>query len=385
MAQFASATFTGTDGTELSVADANWVKHAFNSAYDFVIVGNRVRHLSTTAVASSEYYHTGTPASADYSVSADLYIASAAGGDNGNGVAARLDPAALTFYFARYNGAGDVWQMYKWVAGSATQLGSNVAESLSASTTHEVRLECAGTAIKLYKQGSATASISVTDSSITAAGKAGLYMRGTGSDSAGIHIDNFSADDAAASGITGTGALTNSAVTASGSGTIAHTGTGAASTNVVTASGAGVISHTGTGSLTTTASTLSGTGTATGAGVTGTGAIAVGAVTSSGTGKLTHISTGALSSNVVSITGAGKLTHSGTGALTNSAATLSGSGFLGLGITGTGAIAIGNVVVSGTGNRIGWDAVPSAAGSWADASGGAGTWTDKVAASGTWN
>lgn len=252
MAQFASAAFTGTDGTELSVADANWTKHGFGDGDDFLIITNRVRTASAGSTRVSQYYHSGTPASADYSVTADLYIVDANGGDNGCSVAARLDTAAYTFYFGRYNGAVGSWQMFKWVAGSATQLGSSVAESLSAATTHEVKLECIGTAIKLYKQGGATATISVTDSSITAAGKAGLYIRGTGSTTAGIHLDNFSADDIS-SGVTGTIAVTLASFTSSITGTTTVVGTTAATMAAFTSAITGTSEVPGTIAATTEA------------------------------------------------------------------------------------------------------------------------------------
>ena len=87
--------------------------------------------------------------------------------------------------------------------------------------------------------------------------------------------------EAAASGITGTGALTNSVVTASGTGTIGHVGTGALSISQITSSGTGIIWHTGTGALTATATTLSGSGFL-GTGVTGTGGLTISSITVDG-------------------------------------------------------------------------------------------------------
>ena len=192
-------------------------------------------------------------------------------------------------------------------------------------------------------------------------------------------------DVAGGGGTTGTGSLTATAVTASGSGVISHTGTGSPSIAAVTASGTGTLAHTGAGSLTTAATTASGTGTVEAAGVvTGTGAITVGAATASGAGVLAHTGSGALSSNVVSITGAGSLAHTGTGAATTAAATVSGGGFLGTGVTGTGSITIGNVVVSGTGNRIGWDVAANASGIWTEQTPASGGWTEQAQAAGNW-
>jgi hypothetical protein len=190
-------------------------------------------------------------------------------------------------------------------------------------------------------------------------------------------------------GITGTGTLTSSAITASGSGVLSHTGTGTLTTGVTTLSGTGTLTHTGTGALTTGITALSGTGilTHTGTGaltvgtvtlsgtgsvsptgaITGTGALTLANVTASGSGTLAHIGTGGLTANVVTLSGAGKLTHSGTGDLTTNVVTLSGSGFLGSGIFGSGSLTIGNVTVTATGTWFGWTQQGASAGVWTDA------------------
>lgn len=337
MAQFASDAFGGTEGTELSAYSASWTRHTSYTG-NMEIASGLIRQTSST---TSAYHHSGTPASADYSVSADLFMKETNGGLSSTGVIGRVDTAANTFYMARYAGdAIDGWQLYKAVGGTFTQLGSTSAQSLTDETAYNVKLEMVGTAIKLYKELSSTATISATDSAITAAGKSGIRSTGGAfSDTTGIHIDNFSADDVASGGVTGTGALTTAAITASGAGTIGHTGTGAPTITAVTASGAGTLSHTGTGAATISNVTASGSGT---------------------------------------------LAHTGTGALTTNVATLSGTGSLGAGITGTGAITIGNVTVSGTGTWTGWTLQDGANGTWVDASDAAGSWSDAAAAGGSW-
>lgn len=194
MAQFASGSFTGSNGTELSAHDAAWTRHTSYTA-NSVIAANRLR--GSTA-ANSAYWHSGTPAGADYSVSADLFTKTTDGGDGGTGVIGRVDTSANTFYMARYAGVAiDGWQLFKAVAGVFTQLGSTTTQSLTDETAYNVKLEMIGTAIKLYKEGSGSATISSTDSSITAAGKAGLrfIVDALVSDTTSLHIDNFSADD----------------------------------------------------------------------------------------------------------------------------------------------------------------------------------------------
>lgn len=203
MAQFASDTFTDTAGTTLSSHSANWIKHSTSGSGNLVISdANRVRY-SSSGSSESFWYHAGTPASADYTVKAD-YVRK----DGSNGaifVTGRTSTSNTTYYGARYNyvsGAGN-WELFKRIVGSFTQLGSGVSQTLTVDTAYEGKLKMVGSTIELFKEGSGTASISVTDTSITAAGKAGLRASGyAGSDTTSLHIDNFSADDIVGSSAT---------------------------------------------------------------------------------------------------------------------------------------------------------------------------------------
>lgn len=195
MAQFASDLFTGVDGTELTAYNASWTRHT-SYTVNSQLVSNRVRKSD---VAPSAYYHSGAPASADYRVSVDIIPKEANAGMGSLAAVGRVDTAANTMYMAQYIGdTTDGWQIFKLVAGTFTQLGSTAAQALTADTTYNLKLEMIGSAVKLYKEGSATALITVTDTAITAAGKAGFRFRGVDTPSAttGIHLDNFSADDA---------------------------------------------------------------------------------------------------------------------------------------------------------------------------------------------
>lgn len=196
MTQFASDSFTGTSGTGLSTYNSSWVQHSSSSFVLVLTDANRVRRegAATSAVL---YYHTASPGTADYSVSADLFMKETNGGLSFTGVSGRIDTSADTHYAARYSGGSiDGWQLYKFVAGTATQLGSTSTQSLTDETSYNVKLEMLGTAIKLYKQGSGSATISATDSAISSAGNAGIRFSGSTSETnaTGIHLDNFSAD-----------------------------------------------------------------------------------------------------------------------------------------------------------------------------------------------
>lgn len=209
MAQFASDAFGYTEDTTLATANAAWTLHtSFTGAAE--ISAGRVR-VSGDVQATVAYWHSGTPATANYSVSADLFFKQPSGGPAGAGVIGRVDTAAHTFYYASYfGGSADAWELHKRIAGTNTLLGSS-AQAITDETSHNVTLRMVGTTIELYKQGGSTATISVTDSDITAAGKSGIrfYAGSTvPSDTVGIHIDNFSADDIGGGAVSITGADT---------------------------------------------------------------------------------------------------------------------------------------------------------------------------------
>lgn len=108
------------------------------------------------------------------------------------GIVARLDTGADTFYRCRYRINSGAWQIHSIVAGTATLLGS-FAETLVADTEYNARFELIGDRLKLYRDG--VEQISVVDSSITAAGKVGVFFNSSGSDSIRGHISRMEAWD----------------------------------------------------------------------------------------------------------------------------------------------------------------------------------------------
>ena len=120
------------------------------------------------------------------------------------------------------NGTG--WQLFKYVAGTATQLGSTVTAAYSAGVTHTAKLTCNGSAISLHVDGVLTIG-PIADTAITAAGFGGI-LAASDSDSDGVHLDNFSIDtlttgDATVAGatLTGTSSISTGGATGSVSGT----------------------------------------------------------------------------------------------------------------------------------------------------------------------
>lgn len=168
-----------------------------------VIASNRASNQGSNI--SSLYYHSGTPPSADYIVEADVYINSTdfiTSRGQGSGVCARVSTSANTFYTARYGVTATgtvVLNLYKFVAGTPTQLGSNVSTGYSAGQTKHVKLKVTGTTIEAFMDGSATADISVTDSAISDAGRVGIRIY-TDSAARRLDLDNFDANDGGDSG-----------------------------------------------------------------------------------------------------------------------------------------------------------------------------------------
>lgn len=135
-------------------------------------------------------YASGTPASADYDVECVVRQVTTVGQ---NGPAGRIDTAANTMYVARVItlAAATNVDLLKIVAGTQTQITTYIHGS-SDGADITVRLSMRGTAIKVYVNG--TERISVTDSDISAAGKAGVRGN-TGTSVTGYHIDSINGYD----------------------------------------------------------------------------------------------------------------------------------------------------------------------------------------------
>jgi hypothetical protein len=191
-ADFVTDSFTESSDTTLAShtgsVGATWTKHpaaAYTSTATVDAATDRVYPLAITA-----YYASGVPPSADYYVQADFYAASIISVNAA--IVGRMDTTADTMYLVRLNN-GTVWELRKIVAGSATTLGSDsTAGNLpTVGNSKTVKLVMTGSTITVFVSGVSV--ISVTDTDITSAGKAGLRFSGTATSTTGFHIDNFSA------------------------------------------------------------------------------------------------------------------------------------------------------------------------------------------------
>lgn len=189
---FAYDSFSDADGTSLAAhlaSDAGaWVRHSASAAGIAVINGDRV--ANENSAGTRIYYHSTVPPSADMDVSADFVCVT---DDDSSipGLAARISAAESTLYFARYVTNGNLWQLYRQVSGTGTQLGSSVSQALTPDSSYRTTLSVIGSRIRLIVDG--VIIIQATDTNITAAGFAGLRFQGASTASTGVHIDNWRA------------------------------------------------------------------------------------------------------------------------------------------------------------------------------------------------
>jgi len=181
---FLDDVFTGTDATEASTHTpasgigttyGSWSKHPDFSG-SATIYSNR---LQAAAGNDCLYYGSGSAQGNDYEVHG-LIRRTVAGTDELVGVCGRLDTTAnANGYCFQWNNGN--WQLYKAVAGSWSQLGSNVPHNLVVGALYHVYLSMVGTTIAGYVNGAQV--ISVTDGSVSS-GKAGMRLK-TGSSGTG--------------------------------------------------------------------------------------------------------------------------------------------------------------------------------------------------------
>lgn len=192
-AQFLSDTFTGSSGTELSLhtgeTGATWTQ-VFGVGFNGLVLSDTNRVRSDDAATHLAYYASGVPASADYDVSGVIHQFSITGY---MGVAGRMgtsEPDA-TKYTCEL-GDGNLYLQVHDSGGTPTTLGTYAA-STSNGNDYTVKLEMRGTAIKCYLDG--VQRISVTDSTIVTAGRAGIFAYDVATNSTGFHLDSMTASD----------------------------------------------------------------------------------------------------------------------------------------------------------------------------------------------
>lgn len=210
MATFLTDTFTDSNGTALSShtgeLGATWTAQTGNAVTP-QIQGNSL-DPGTGADANALWYASASPASADYSVTADVLC-----GNNTNnigGPALRLSTSDQTGYYGFI--LGGAFAIYKYVAGALSSVAS-VSSTVSPTVVYAITLAASGTTLTLTAtrssdgfylkpdgtwQAGAIVAISTTDSSISAAGMPGFWLSRNASDSA--KLQSISANETGGGG-----------------------------------------------------------------------------------------------------------------------------------------------------------------------------------------
>jgi hypothetical protein len=187
-------TFTAADNTLLQnrsgETGASWTKWSASTADAEITNVNRVRKSTTNGFG--QYYASGVPTSADYAVSAKVTVKSMI---DTVGLVGRWDTtnANGTYYMAWYNNVSTYLELVKVVNGTTTQLGTSASPTLA--DNDRLTLSMIGSNISLYINNVSV--VSAVDSSITAAGRAGMRFGYVGStvntvqDQGGMHFDDF--------------------------------------------------------------------------------------------------------------------------------------------------------------------------------------------------
>lgn len=172
----AEAFTTGTTGT-----DAN-----FSSIRGTLAISGGQLQAGTTST-EIDAYHTTDLGSANHYVEAD-FIIGAADTTTYCAINARMATSGLTYYAVETSGDRNQIELIRLVAGTYTSLGTYVT-GWTLSSTHRVKLECDGSTINVYTDG--TLRISVTDTGITSGTRVGVHMWTT--TVSNIKLDNFAA------------------------------------------------------------------------------------------------------------------------------------------------------------------------------------------------
>ena len=192
---FVNDTFTDSNGTLLQdhtgELGATWTKYPGYTG-DATIDTNLLYGAGVNIFDT--YYASGAPRSADYYVQATLVFKTSVVGAR-FGILGRADQTVSagndTYYYVDYEQFTGVWTLYKIVAGVNISLGTFAQND---GADHVARLDMVGTTIRLIID--TLEQVSVTDSAISAAGRAGLYLLNvTGSSLLDYSLDTFSAVD----------------------------------------------------------------------------------------------------------------------------------------------------------------------------------------------
>jgi hypothetical protein len=206
MAIFVQDTFTGTNDDNLVTVHtgevgATWARNTASENVNGAISNaNRARPGGAMGAAGPVWYASGTPASADYEIRM-VIVPKSFLAEQQVAILGRMATAAYTGYEFSYVrsvafGVSPSWRLGKRVTSTFTQFDIDPV-TLNVDQSYEMRLVMVGSALTAYVDD--VLIFSETNSDITDAGRAGFGFWGstaTWSNTVGIHVDSFEAEDA---------------------------------------------------------------------------------------------------------------------------------------------------------------------------------------------
>lgn len=209
--KFSASTFVVSADMALSAYEGQinglWTKHPDGSysggEYNIDAATDRVWQSNTVA-----YYSAGIPGSADYYAECEVFAASIIAQNIGPAV--RMDTTANTMYTLRQRDGID-WQLRKIVAGVQTTLATATTDVPTAGQSKRARICVRGDQLWGEIEGG-TVLGPVTDTEITATGRAGIRGAGAASSSTGFHVRDFIASNLNDTSVAATGVSSSAAV-----------------------------------------------------------------------------------------------------------------------------------------------------------------------------
>ena len=198
--QFVVDTFsTGATGADLTTRSgevgATWA--AIPGSGTGWVLGAEGRARLATAGATTTYYASGVPPTADYDVEAVIRVLTPT---SYTGIAARTNPATpMTMYTVYYNPSLGQWELHKVQNGTTDLVVGSFVQSLTAGQVVRLRLAVRGTTpttLAVYVDNLGTPKITYSDTTgpLTAAGRAAIigYAAAT-TPTTGLHLASVTA------------------------------------------------------------------------------------------------------------------------------------------------------------------------------------------------
>lgn len=194
-ATFVQDNMNGVAGTLLNAhtgqVGATWTKNTAVAGTAQLTNANRLRPTGGT---DALYYASGAPASADYSVGAQFFVASVT--NDYMGVTGRYSTSANSGYIFVWENSNAAWALYREIAGAGTRIAAAAVVTPTAGNTYRMWLVFKGSLITGVVND--TVIFTVTDTTFAAAGVCGTYSNGPSStDTVGYQLSYFYACDGA--------------------------------------------------------------------------------------------------------------------------------------------------------------------------------------------